>query len=180
MVMLVQGQPAYHETILIAASKIRLIALDVDGVMTNGQIAYTSSGEEIKAFNAKDGQGLVMAVKAGIATAIITARQSNIVERRAMELAIAHVYQGCKRKADAFAELLDTLKLTPECVAYMGDDLPDLAILNQVGLAACPVDAVKEVQDVCLLISQHPGGGGAVRQLCDLILYTQKRHPLLK
>jgi 3-deoxy-D-manno-octulosonate 8-phosphate phosphatase (KDO 8-P phosphatase) len=151
-------------------SSIRLLALDVDGVLTPGEIIYLSTGEELKIYNAKDGHGLVMLNRAGIATALITARTSPANTRRAEDLHIPHVFQGVKNKLPVLQQLASDLGLTLDQVAYMGDDLPDKAILEVVGLPCCPADAVPQIRDVCQFISQFPGGRGAVRELCDLIL----------
>jgi len=151
--------------------KIKLIAFDVDGVLTNGEIFYTDEGVEIKSFNCKDGQGIAMLVKAGYITAIITARESAIVNKRASDLGITHVYQGAKNKLVAMEELLEKYKLDFSQVAYVGDDLPDICILEKAGLACCPSDAVEEVKNVCNFIAQKQGGQGAVREVTDLIYY---------
>lgn len=156
------------------ASKIKLVAFDVDGVLTSGEIIYTDSGEEIKIFNAKDGQGLNMLRTKGLVTAIITARQSNIIDRRSKDLGITHVYQGAKRKINAMQELVDMYKLDFSEVAYVGDDIPDICVLEKVGLACCPADAVKEVIKICHFVSSQQGGRGAVREIADFILDSQK------
>ena len=154
------------------AEKIKLIAFDVDGVLTNGEIIYTESGEEIKAFNAKDGQGIAMLVKEGFITAIITARSTPIVERRAKDLGIAHVYQGAKNKILAMQELMEKYNLDFSQIAYVGDDLPDICILEKVALSCCPADAVSEVKNICKFVAKKNGGQGAVREVTDLIYYS--------
>lgn len=156
----------------VKAEKIKLVAFDVDGVLTNGEIIYTDKGEEIKAFNAKDGQGMAMLRKADFITAIITARKSSIIERRAADLDICNVYQGAKNKLVAMQELLEIYNLTFEQVAYVGDDLPDISILEKAGLACCPADAVDEVKSVCHFITKKNGGQGAVREITDLVYYA--------
>lgn len=152
------------------AKKVKLVAFDIDGVMTNGDITYSDSGIEIKTFNAKDGQGLNMLKDYGFVTAFITARQSAVVERRAKDLNITHVYQGVKNKLLIMEELLEKYSLDFDNVCYMGDDLPDLCILNKVGLPSCPNDAVFRVRETALFVSSKNGGGGAVRELCDLLI----------
>lgn len=152
------------------ANKIKLIAFDVDGVMTDGSIAYTDSGSEIKTFNAKDGQGMNMLASAGFITAIITARTSPIVERRAKDLNIKHVYQGAKSKIKALSEMKEKYNLDFNEIAYVGDDFPDICILKRAGLACCPQDAVSEIKDSCHLVSKKDGGRGAVREVADFIL----------
>ena len=154
--------------------KIKLVAFDVDGVMTDGGMIYDENGIQYKIFNTKDGQGIAMLVKSGIKTAIITAKESGAVAHRFKDLGMTKLYQGQKNKLVALKELLSEFKLDASEVAYMGDDLPDLAVLKEVGLACCPVDAVKEVKDVCHFISAKRGGRGAVRELTDLIYNVQK------
>lgn len=156
-----------------AAKKIKLLAFDVDGVMTDGGVTYDENGVEYKTFNVKDGHGLVRMEKSGFITAIITARNNGTVEHRAKNLNITELYQGQKYKLSALQEIMAKYNLTYENVSYMGDDLPDLCILEKVGLACCPNDAVKEVKDVCNFLSSYTGGKGAVRELCDFILETQ-------
>lgn len=156
-----------------AARKIKMLVFDVDGVMTDGSITYDENGKEYKTFNSKDGHGIVRMNKAGFITAIITARNNETVRHRAENLNITEMYQGYKYKLPALQELMKKYKLTLENIAYMGDDLPDYCILAGVGLAACPADAVKEVQEVCNFVSHYNGGRGAVRELCDFILEVQ-------
>ena len=156
-----------------AAKKIKLLAFDVDGVMTDGSVTYDENGVEYKTFNVKDGHGLVRMGKSGFITAIITARNNGTVKHRAENLNITEVYQGQKFKLPALEEIMAKYNLTYENVSYMGDDLPDLCILEKVGLACCPNDAVEEVRSVCGFISSKDGGRGAVRELCDFILDSQ-------
>lgn len=156
-----------------AARKIKMLVFDVDGVMTDGSITYDENGKEYKTFNAKDGHGIVRMNKSGFITAIITARNNGTVQHRAENLNITELYQGYKYKLPALQELMQKYKLTLENIAYMGDDLPDICILAGVGLAACPADAVPEVQEICNFKSNFNGGKGAVRELCDFILDAQ-------
>jgi len=152
------------------ASKIKLVAFDVDGVLTNGEIIYTDRGEEIKIFNAKDGHGIAMLAKKGFVTAIITARSSSIVDKRAKDLYITHVYQGQKNKFIAIQDLMGIYGVELSEIAYVGDDMPDICVLEKVGLACCPADAVNEVKQICHFISSQQGGKGAMREIADLIL----------
>ena len=161
------------ESAIEAAKKIKLLAFDVDGVMTDGSITYDQNGIEYKTFNAKDGHGVVRMNKSGFITAIITARHNGTVEHRAKNLNFTELYQGRKYKLPALEELMEKYNLTYENISYMGDDLPDVCILEKVGLACCPADAVKEVQEICNFKSSFPGGKGAVRELCDFILDAQ-------
>ena len=155
------------------ASKIKLMAFDVDGVFTDGSLIYDENGKETKVFNAKDGQGIISVEKQGIVTAIITARENGTVAARAKNLQITELYQGIKFKLPVLEEIMKKYNLTFENVSYMGDDLPDICILEKVGLACCPADAVDEVIEVCNFHSVKNGGRGAVRELCDFILDAQ-------
>lgn len=155
------------------ALKIKLVVFDVDGVMTDGSITYDEKGIEYKTFNAKDGQGIVNITKAGIKTAIITARENNTVKHRFENLGMTKLYMGQRNKLNALKEMLEEYNLDYSEVAYMGDDLPDLCVLKEVGLACCPNDAVQEVKSVCHFVSSRRGGRGAVRELTDLIYKTQ-------
>ena len=161
------------ESAFEAAKKIKMLIFDVDGVMTDGSIVYDEDGKEYKTFNAKDGHGVIRMNKAGFITAIITARNNGTVKYRAENLNFTELYQGYKYKLPALEELMKKYHLKLENISYMGDDLPDICVLAGVGLAACPADAVDEVQEVCNFISRFNGGKGAVRDLCDFILDAQ-------
>lgn len=151
-------------------SKIRLLLLDVDGVMTDGRIFYDDQGRELKAFDVKDGHGLKLVQRAGLEVGIITGRQSEVVAKRAAELGITLVYQGAKDKRIPFLDVLSKLNLNPKEVAYIGDDLVDLPILLQVGFSAAVADAVDEVKSHVDLVTKRSGGRGAVREVCDYLL----------
>lgn len=155
------------------ALKIKLAAFDVDGVMTDGSMIYDENGLQYKTFNAKDGQGIAMLVKSGIKTAIITAKESGAVKHRFEDLGMTKLYQGVKNKIEVMKELVKEFGLEMSEVAYMGDDLPDISVLREVGLACCPNDAAPEVKSICHFISGKRGGRGAVRELTDLIYKTQ-------
>lgn len=159
--------------VLELAKKIKLLAFDVDGVMTDGSVTYDENGVEYKTFNVKDGHGIVRANKSGFITAIITARNNGTVQHRAENLKITEIYQGQKYKLPALEEIMSKYGFTYENVAYMGDDIPDICILEKVGIASCPNDAVDEVLNICNFISSKNGGRGAVRELCDYILEAQ-------
>ena len=159
--------------VLELAKKIKLLAFDVDGVMTDGSVTYDENGVEYKTFNVKDGHGIVRANKSGFITAIITARNNGTVQHRAENLKITEIYQGQKYKLPALEEIMSKYGFTYENVAYMGDDIPDICILEKVGIASCPNDAVDEVLNICNFISSKNGGKGAVRELCDYILEAQ-------
>jgi 3-deoxy-D-manno-octulosonate 8-phosphate phosphatase (KDO 8-P phosphatase) len=156
------------------AAAIRLVVMDVDGVLTDGKIIYTSDGQELKDFNVKDGLGISLARRAGIELGIITARESAMLLRRAAELDIQHIAQKTKTKLPAFEQLASSLGLTFEQVAYIGDDLPDIPCMERAGLSACPADAAWEVRQAAALVSNHKGGGGAVREILEFILDSQR------
>lgn len=149
---------------------IKLVAFDVDGVLTDGSLTFDEFGHEYKTFNAKDGQGIVNLNNAGIITAIITARTTGTVEHRAKNLCIKEVYQGSKNKIESLKEIMQKHDVSFDEIAYMGDDLPDICVLEKVRLKGCPKDAVDEVKKIANFVSQKCGGKGAVREFCDYIL----------
>jgi len=151
-------------------AKIKLLLLDVDGVMTDGRITFDSDGIESKSFDVKDGHGLKLLQRAGIEVGIITGRQSAVVTRRAEELGIELVFQGVKDKLVPFNEILEKRSLTPEEVAYVGDDVVDLPVMRRVGFAATVADAVEDIKPFADLVTDHAGGRGAVREVCDFLL----------
>jgi 3-deoxy-D-manno-octulosonate 8-phosphate phosphatase (KDO 8-P phosphatase) len=155
------------------ARAIRLVVLDVDGVLTDGRIIYTDAGEEIKAFHVRDGHGLRMLQEAGLTVAIITGRRSLAVAHRAQNLGITHVYQGVRDKVAVLRQLQEELGLSPAATAVMGDDLVDLGMMAQAGLAAAVADAPPEVRQQAHWLSSLPGGQGAVRELAELLLKAQ-------
>ena len=157
---------------------IKLAAFDVDGVLTDGSITYDENGVEYKTFNAKDGQGIVNLNNAGIITAIITARKNGTVAHRAANLKIKELHQGQKNKIAKLEDILAKYNLTFEETAYMGDDLPDICILEKVKLAGCPKDAVDEVLKTANWVSAKNGGRGAVREFCDYILKNNNKENL--
>lgn len=159
----------------IDLNKIKLLLLDVDGVMTDGRIIYLNDGGEAKAFDVKDGHGLKLIQRAGIRVGIITGRQSEVVERRAAELGIGIVYQGAKDKLKPFLEIIKELGLEPFEVAYVGDDVVDLPVMRQVGFSATVADAVDDIKPYVDLVTSRPGGRGAVREVCDLLLKQSGR-----
>ncbi len=154
---------------------IRLLILDVDGVLTDGSIIYGSSGEELKAFNVKDGAGLKYWRRVGHATGIITGRESSMVLRRAKELDIQYVEMNAKNKAPALERLLAAAGVKPEEAAMVGDDLPDIPIMRRVGLAVAVRDAVLEVREAADMVTEKKGGKGAVREVIEYILKAQGR-----
>ena len=152
------------------AKDIRLLLLDVDGVLTDGSLLYTGVSQESKAFNTQDGFGLRLLQEAGIDVGLITARKSEVVARRANELKIRYIYEGQPNKSVAFKEIMKLSNFRPFEIAYMGDDWLDLVLLQQVGLAIAPANAVREVKEMVHFITERAGGAGAVRDACDLIL----------
>ena len=153
-----------------AAHRIRLLALDVDGILSDGRLYYDDDGRELKAFHVRDGLGIKMLQRSGVTVAIITGRSSPMVDRRAREIGIKHVVQGREDKAAALVELTGELAVAMSDCAYMGDDLPDLAALRAAGLALTVADAVPEVRAVAQWQSSLPGGAGAVREACEALL----------
>jgi 3-deoxy-D-manno-octulosonate 8-phosphate phosphatase (KDO 8-P phosphatase) len=152
------------------AERIKLLLLDVDGVLTNGQIIYDGAGNELKMFNVRDGHGLKLIQRAGIKVGIITGRKSDVVVRRAAELGIEILYQGAINKLEPYLEILQSTGLLDEQVAYVGDDLIDLPVLSRVGFSATVADADSMVRTRVDYVATHSGGYGAVREICDLLL----------
>jgi len=153
--------------------RIKLLVLDVDGVLTAGEIMVGADGELMKQFHVQDGLGITIAHKVGLKTAIITGRQSPMVQLRSAELGIADVYQGAKSKTEALAALLAKYNLTPNEVAYIGDDLNDLPVMLRVGLACAVANAAAEVKQYATLVTTRKGGHGAVREVIEQILKAQ-------
>lgn len=158
---------------LSRARHIRLIAFDVDGIMTDGGLYLSDSGEEFKRFNSLDGHGLKMLRASGVETAIITGRTSRCVELRAQNLGIAHLYQGVENKLEAMHDLLGKLKLELEDSAYMGDDVVDLPVMRRTALAITVPEAPELVRSHAHYVTRRPGGHGAVREVCELLMSSQ-------
>jgi len=161
------------QNVIEKAKKIKLVIFDVDGVLTDGSLYVTHSGEEIKAFHSRDGHGLKMLQNTGVIVAIITGRTSNSVTHRMNELGIQHVYQGKRNKYPAFIELLEKLGITPEETAYVGDDVVDLPVMQHVGLAIAVQDAHDFVIKHAHWQTPKCGGKGAARDACELIMDAQ-------
>ena len=159
--------------ILERASRIKLAIFDVDGVLTDGKLVYAEDGHELKAFHVHDGLGLKRLLANHVEVAVITARMSMIVTERMAELGVAHVYQGQDDKLACFEQLLHALKLEPADVAYTGDDLPDLAVMQRVGLAVAVANAHPWVRERAHWRTRLAGGTGAAREVCGLILAAQ-------
>jgi len=152
------------------AAVLTWVVLDVDGVLTDGSVIYSNSGDELKAFNIKDGFAIKMAQRAGLQFAIITGRASQVIERRARELGIDKVMQGRSDKLTALNELVEALGISLKQVAYVGDDLPDLSAIEAAALGACPADAASEVVAAADWVATVNGGHGAVRELIEMLL----------
>jgi len=155
------------------AAEVRLLVLDVDGVLTDGRLYFGPDGETLKTFDVRDGHGIKMLRESGVEVAILSARMSKIVETRAHELGIAHVIQGATDKAERFRALAQSLQIAPTQCGFMGDDWPDLAVLAKVGFAATVADAAPEVQCLAHWVTAARGGRGAVRELAEFILRAQ-------
>ena len=152
---------------------IRLVAFDIDGVFTDGRFYVSDDGSETKAFHTQDGYGVRRLLEAGVEVAVISGRRSPAVEQRMAELDVRHVVLGCKNKVAAFDELIASLGIEATDCAFVGDDMPDLALLEHVGLSIAVANAVQAVQERCDYITRKPGGFGAVREVCDLVAGSQ-------
>lgn len=166
----------YQENIIQKASKVRLFAMDVDGVLSDGRIIYNSDDVETKTFYVQDGLGLQALKEAGIILAVITGRTSSMVERRACELGLHHVIQGRDDKFTALTKLASDLNLSMDECAYMGDDLPDLKAIREAGLGISVSNGVIMVRQTADFVTNQRGGNGAVREVCDLILQAQNKY----
>jgi len=154
---------------------IKLLILDVDGVLTDGKIIYNDRGEEIKAFHVRDGHGLKLLMRAGIGIALITGRKSKVVLHRARDLGIKNVYQRVTNKIEVYEKILKGKKLKDENVGFVGDDLVDIPVLKRVGFSAAVGDAIPEVREVADYVASKKGGEGAVREICELLLKVQNK-----
>lgn len=155
------------------AKRVRLVIFDVDGVLTDGSLFLGDDGQEYKAFHSRDGHGMTMLRQSGVTLAIITGRRSEVVRIRMESLGIAHVYQGYRDKLPAYRDIKETLGLEDAAVAYVGDDVVDLPVMRQVGLAIAVADAHPLVVEHCHWQTGAPGGRGAGREVCELIMRAQ-------
>jgi 3-deoxy-D-manno-octulosonate 8-phosphate phosphatase (KDO 8-P phosphatase) len=162
-----------NQEVMNRAAIIRLAIFDVDGVLTDGGLIFDEAGRENKVFHSRDGHGLKMLQASGVELAVISGRRTEAVTHRMAGLGISHVYQGQQDKLPAFYELLEKLQVTPEQTAYVGDDVVDLPIMLRVGLAVAVSDAHALLVEHAHWRTQHPGGRGAVRDVCELILEAQ-------
>lgn len=163
--------------LLNKAENIKLLILDVDGVLTDGKIYYTNNGDEIKAFHIQDGLGLRMLIDAGIEIAIITGRTSKIVEHRMQELGVKYCYQGEQKKLIPYEELKKSLGIEDNEIAMVGDDLLDLPLIQKAGLGITVANAASGMTNYADWQTEKSGGNGAVREICELILTAQNKWP---
>jgi 3-deoxy-D-manno-octulosonate 8-phosphate phosphatase (KDO 8-P phosphatase) len=155
------------------AKDIKLVILDVDGVMTDGRIVIDDNGLEQRNFDIKDGMGVVVLMMSGVEVAIITSKKSGSVRHRAEELKIKRFHEGIRKKTEPYEEMLKEMNITDAEVCYVGDDLVDLSMMKRVGLPVAVADAVQDVRDAAEYVTQARGGHGAVREVAELILKTQ-------
>ncbi len=155
------------------AKKIKLLVMDVDGVLTDGRIIYTNSGDELKFFDVTDGMGLALWFRAGLKTAILTAKKSKIVSRRAKIMHIDRIYQNAFKKLGTFRRILVDFNVSAEKVCFIGDDIIDVPVLKRAGLAICVPNSVQEAKNEAHYITKREGGRGAVREIIDMILKIQ-------
>jgi 3-deoxy-D-manno-octulosonate 8-phosphate phosphatase (KDO 8-P phosphatase) len=164
------------EKLIQKASKIKLVITDSDGVLTDGGVYYSADGEMMKRFSIRDGMGIERLRKlANIETAIVTGELSGSVKKRAEKLSITELHLGIKNKIETLKEISARLKLKPEQVAYIGDDTNDLEVMKNVGLSACPNDAISFVKKIADYVCDQKGGHGAFRELAELIISCQKK-----
>lgn len=161
------------------ASKIRMLVLDVDGVLTDGKLYFDHAGNEMKAFNTRDGMGMKALQRVGIEVAVITGRKSEAVKQRMAQLGIQYVYQGREDKLEAFLELLEITGLDAQQICFAGDDWIDLPVLLRAGLAVSVADAEDRVKQQAHWITPRNGGDGAVREICNLILAAQQKDQII-
>jgi 3-deoxy-D-manno-octulosonate 8-phosphate phosphatase (KDO 8-P phosphatase) len=168
-----KNEPAPWHVLKEKASKLKLLILDIDGVLTDGRLFFDNEGNEYKCFHARDGHGIKLLRQTGVEVAVISGRKSQSVAIRMKMLGVEYVYQGYENKRGAFAEILEKTGVAPEHSAFIGDDVLDLPVMSRVGLSIAVNDAnfaVKERADWCTSL---PGGQGAVREVCDLIMQAQ-------
>lgn len=161
------------QSIEVRLAAIRLLAMDVDGVLTDGSILFTGGGTESKQFHVADGLGIRLALEAGLVVVWISSRMSEAVAQRAAELKVSHLYQNVDNKSKALAELIGAYTLQTDNVAYIGDDLNDLPAYSLAGVKFAPANAVSEIKGIADFVTEKRGGEGAVREVCDVLLKAQ-------
>ncbi len=159
--------------ISVRASKVKLVLMDCDGVLTDGRLYYSGTGEELKVFNVKDGQGIVSWHKAGYKSGIISGRDSEAVKKRAVELGISYIKQNSQDKTQCFSEILLREKISEDEVAFIGDDIGDIDLLKIVGFPVAVADAAQELTSFVIYKTKANGGYGAVREVTDLLLNSK-------
>jgi 3-deoxy-D-manno-octulosonate 8-phosphate phosphatase (KDO 8-P phosphatase) len=164
-----------EERLLNKIKRVKLLILDVDGVMTDGRIVMDDAGLESKQFDVRDGHGLKILMRFGIDVVLLTGRRSRVVEYRAADLGITEIHQGVWNKTEVFAEILKRRGITPEETACVGDDLVDIPLLRRAGFSVAVADAVPEARRIADYVTHHGGGRGAVREVCEVILKAQNR-----
>jgi 3-deoxy-D-manno-octulosonate 8-phosphate phosphatase (KDO 8-P phosphatase) len=164
------------QDVLERAARVKLVLFDVDGVLTDARLIIGDDGQEYKAFNSKDGHGIKMLQRNGVATGIITGRQSSVVQHRVRDLGIVHVHQGCKDKLPVYEKLIAELNLAPEQTAFIGDDVVDLPIMLRAGLAVAVQDAHALVRKHAHWTAPSGGGRGAAREVCEMVLFAQDKY----
>jgi len=157
-----------------AAARVRLLVLDVDGVLTDGRLYYGPRGEALKVFHVRDGLGLKLLAAAGITLAVISGRRSTMTARRCRELGVRHLLQGVEDKLAAFNVLRRRLGVSPGACACVGDDVPDVPLMREMGLSFAVADAHPQARNAAHVITRLPGGGGAVREVCDYLLEARQ------
>ena len=169
------SMPAYPADVLERARRIRLVGFDVDGTLTDGRLLYGTDGHEAKSFHVQDGMGFTLLRHAGLQIALVTARISTVVERRGRELQVPHVHTHERSKLACMQRIAAGMGIGMDAVAFMGDDLPDLAALRAAGLAIVPANAHPWARAAAHWVTPRPGGEGAARDACDLLLHAQGR-----
>ena len=162
------------------AARVRLLVLDVDGVLTDGRLYYGARGEALKVFHVRDGLGLKLLAAAGVTVAIISGRRSSMTGRRCRELGVRHLLQGVEDKLAAFHRLCERLGVSPSVCACVGDDLPDVPLMREVGLSFAVADAHPQACSAAHVITRLPGGKGAVREICDYLLEARRNAAAVK
>jgi len=163
-------QDDIHNEIREKAKKVKLLLLDVDGVLTDGRIIYDSEGRELKFFNVQDGLGVRLLEISGVKIALVTTRRSPVLERRVKDMGVDRIYEGILRKTGVLDQILDTYQVRRDEVCYVGDDLVDLGIMRLVGFPVAVKNACQEVKDAASYVTERKGGEGAVREVSELIL----------
>ncbi|MFH1080062.1 MAG: HAD-IIIA family hydrolase [Pseudomonadota bacterium] len=161
------------KSLLLRIKTVRLLMLDVDGVLTDGKIIINDQGFESKHFDVRDGHGLILLRRYGVGVALITGRRSSVVEHRAKDLGIEEVYQGIWNKVETFEEILRKMNLHPGQTAFVGDDIVDIPVMRRVGFAVAVRDAAEDTKKIAHYVTKRRGGRGAVREVCELILKAQ-------